>query len=125
MPPAAAADLLVAVHMGFLLFVVLGGVLVLRWPFLAWVHVPAAAWGALIEFGGWVCPLTPLENHFRHLAGQAGYQGGFIQHYIVPVLYPGELTRSIQVVLGVLVIAWNGFIYYRLVRQLRARRAAA
>jgi hypothetical protein len=82
------ADLTVLLHFGFVLFVVVGGLLVLRWPRLRWMHLPAAVWGVLIEFFGWICPLTPLENHLRDLRGQSGYAGGFIDHYIVSVLYP-------------------------------------
>jgi hypothetical protein len=93
------------------LFVVLGGLLVLRWPWVAFLHLPAAAWGALIEFGGWVCPLTPLEQSLRRSAGDAGYSGGFIEHYILPLLYPSALTRQIQVLLGVLVLAINLAVY--------------
>jgi len=110
----ALADAIVVLHFGFLLFVVLGGFLVLRWPQLAWLHVPAAIWGVLIEFSGWICPLTPLENHFRELGGQAGYSGGFIQHYIVSVLYPDRLTREMQFVLGTLVLGLNALIYVRI-----------
>jgi hypothetical protein len=110
----ALADVIVVLHFGFLLFVVLGGLAVLRWPRLAWLHVPAAIWGALIEFFGWICPLTPLENHFRALGGQAGYSGGFIQHYIVSVLYPDQLTRGTQLMLGALVLALNAIVYARL-----------
>ena len=107
------ADLVVVIHFGFLLFVVLGGLLVLRWRKLAWIHVPAAVWGVLIEFFGWICPLTPLENHWRRLGGQAGYSGGFVQHYIVSLLYPDQLTRGTQVLLGALVLALNGFVYWK------------
>ncbi len=120
----ALADATVVVHFGFLLFVVLGGLLVLRRPRLAWAHLPAAVWGILIEFVGWVCPLTPLENHLRALGGQAGYQGGFIAHYVTAALYPEGLTRGTQVVLGVLVLALNAFIYRRVwTRRRRAPRA--
>ena len=113
MPYRTLADLVVVLHLGFVLFVVLGGLLALRWPKLAWVHVPAAIWGVLIEFFGWICPLTPLENHWRELGGQAGYSAGFIQHYIVSLLYPDQLTRGAQVVFGVLVLALNGFVYWK------------
>lgn len=105
------ADALLVLHGLFILFVVAGGLLVLRWPKIAWAHLPAACWGAAIEFGGWVCPLTPLENHFRRLAGEQGYAGGFIQHYLLPAIYPDELTRAIQIGLGVLVILVNVAIY--------------
>lgn len=105
------ADLVVGLHVVFVAFVVLGGLLVLRWPRVAYVHVPAAVWGAAIEFAGWTCPLTPLENWLRRQAGDSGYSGGFIENYLLPVLYPSALTRDIQLVLGLLVIAINLAIY--------------
>jgi hypothetical protein len=111
------ADLLVVFHAAFVGFVVLGALLVLRWPRLAWIHLPCALWGALIEFSGWVCPVTPLESRFRQLGGQAGYAGGFIEHYLLPMLYPQGLTRPVQVALGVLVLAINVVIYRRLWRR--------
>ena len=101
------ADLVLVLHLGFVLFVVLGGLLVVRWPRLAWVHIPAAVWGVLIEYSGWICPLTPLENSFRVKGGDAGYSGGFIQHYIQPLLYPNGLTRGTQLVLGSIVLVLN------------------
>jgi len=103
----ALADVILVAHLAFVLFVVLGGLLVLRWPRLAWLHLPAAIWGVLIEYSGWICPLTPLENSFRTRGGEAGYSGGFIQHYIQPVLYPSGLTRSTQIVLGSLLLILN------------------
>ena len=109
----ALADLVVALHFGFVLFVVLGGLLVLRWRWVGLVHLPAAVWGAWIEFSGRICPLTPLENEYRRLGGEAGYTGGFIEHYILPVLYPHALTRNIQVALGVVVVALNVGLYLR------------
>lgn len=114
------ADVVVALHFAFVLFVVAGGLLVLRWSRVAWVHVPAAAWGALISFFGWVCPLTPLENHYRRRAGQAGYTGGFVDQYVMPVLYPGQLTRPLQITLGVLVLLANGAIYALVLRRRRS-----
>ncbi len=86
------ADLVVLVHLGFIVFVGLGGLLLFRWPRLIWLHVPIVAWGVVISVGQWVCPLTPLENWLRHRAGQSGYQGSFIDHYIVPVIYPSGLA---------------------------------
>jgi hypothetical protein len=119
------ADVVVVVHLAFVLFVVLGALLVLRWRWVVWLHVPAAVWGALIEFRGWVCPLTPLENRLRALGGAAGYPGGFVQHYILPVLYPGELTRTVQIVLGVFVVAMNVAVYgWLLHRGVLGRRRA-
>jgi hypothetical protein len=107
----ALADLVLVVHLAFVVFVVLGGLLVLRWPRLAWLHVPAAIWGVLIEYTGWICPLTPLENSFRTQGGEAGYSGGFIQHYIQPLLYPAGLTRTTQIVLGSIALILNLTVY--------------
>lgn len=106
-------------HLGFVLFVVLGGLLVLRWPRLAWLHIPAAVWGVLIEYTGWICPLTPLENSFRLRGGEAGYSGGFIQHYIQPVLYPAGLTRSTQIALGSFALLVNLTAYGVVVARTR------
>lgn len=103
----ALADLVLVVHLAFVLFVVLGGLLVLKWPRLAWLHVPTAVWGVLIEYKGWICPLTPLENSFRARGGGAGYSGGFIEHYIQPLLYPAGLTRGTQIVFGSLALLVN------------------
>ena len=105
------ADAIVALHFAFVLFVVLGASLVLRWPRVAWFHVPAVIWGALVEFTGWICPLTPLENRLRRSAGETGYQGDFIAHYVLPVLYPNGLTRRDQLVLGGAALAINIAIY--------------
>ncbi|MEZ4587840.1 MAG: DUF2784 domain-containing protein [Gemmatimonadales bacterium] len=116
-----AADLVVLVHLLFVVYVVAGALLVLRWPATAWVHLPAAAWGALIELTGWICPLTPLENRLRAQGGEAGYAGGFVEHYVLPVLYPDGLTSGTQRALGLLVIVLNLFLYSLVVR--RARRA--
>lgn len=116
------ADLVVGVHASFVVFVVAGGLLALRWPWVAAAHLPAAVWGTLIEFRGWICPLTPLEQSLRASAGQAGYEGGFIDHYLLPVLYPAGLTRGVQLVLGSLVIGVNLVVYgMLLLRWLRAR----
>jgi uncharacterized protein DUF2784 len=113
------ADLIVVIHFLFVLFVLFGGLLVLRWPWVACLHIPAAVWGAWIEFTGRICPLTPLENSLRASAGEPGYQGGFIEHYILPVLYPSALTRNIQLVLGGLVVGLNLAIYGYLLRRRR------
>lgn len=116
------ANLIVAIHFAFVLFVVLGGLLALRWPRIAWVHVPVVIWGALIEFTGWICPLTPLENRLREAAGETGYQGDFIAHYILPMLYPNGLTRQDQLMLGGLALAINVAIYTAVfVRHRRSR----
>lgn len=105
------ADLVVLVHVAFVLFVVTGGFLALRWRRVVWLHVPAALWGALIELGGWICPLTPLENALRRLAGGAGYRGGFIEHYVLPVLYPVHYTLVLRLALAAAVILLNGVAY--------------
>jgi len=106
-----AADVVVVLHLVFILFVVFGGLLIPRWPRAAWLHLPAAVWGAAIELCGWICPLTPLENRLRSAAGGSGYTEGFIEHYIVPVVYPVGLTRGTQVLLGCCVIMFNLAIY--------------
>lgn len=107
----AFADLVLIVHLTFVLFVVLGGLLVLRWRWVAFLHIPAAVWGVFIEYSQWICPLTPLENSLRRSGGEAGYSGGFIQHYIQPVLYPAGLTRGTQIVLGSLALLVNLVTY--------------
>jgi hypothetical protein len=99
-----AADAVVVVHLLFIGFVVFGSFLTWRWPKVAWAHVPVAGYGALVEFIGFTCPLTPLENYLRHRAGETGYHGGFIAHYLVRVIYPPGLTRGLQAGLGVLVL---------------------
>lgn len=114
------ADAVVLLHLGFILFVACGGFLALRWPKAAWVHVPAAVWGALVELAGWVCPLTPLENRLRLAAGEEAFTGGFIDRYIVPVVYPAGLDRELQVALGLAVIVGNIAVYGWLL--LRSRR---
>jgi len=117
MPFRILADTLVFLHLFFVLFVVLGGLLVLRRRRWAWAHLPAMVWGTLIEFGNWVCPLTPLENRMRILGGEAGYAGGFVERYVIPLLYPGQLTRTHQVVLGCVVILVNLFVYALVFRR--------
>ena len=117
------ADLIVLLHVLFVLFVVCGGVLALWWPRIIWIHVPAVVWGVLIEFFGWICPLTPLENRLRRAQGDAGYEGDFIAHYILPLLYPGGLTRGRQFVLGVLALSINLAVYSLVFA--RHRRSAA
>jgi hypothetical protein len=107
------ADLIVFIHFSFILFVIFGGFLVLKWRKLIWLHLPAAMWGALIEFAGWICPLTSLENQLRSTSG-GGYASSFIVHYIIPVIYPAVLTRKIQMSLGLAVILLNLFVYRKL-----------
>jgi hypothetical protein len=105
------ADVVVLLHFLFVLFVVSGGVLALWWPRILWLHAPAVIWGVLIEFAGWICPLTPLENRLRRAEGGTGYEGDFIAHYILPVLYPEGLTRRHQLALGALALALNLVVY--------------
>ena len=105
------ADAVVLLHLAFIVFVATGGLLVLRWPKVAWAHVPAALWGASIELAGWICPLTPLENTLRAAGGGSGYEGGFIDRYLMPVVYPSGLNRGMQVALGAAVIAFNLVVY--------------
>jgi hypothetical protein len=114
---ARLADLVVVVHAAFVAFVALGALFVWRRPRLAWVHVPCVVWGVAIEWTGGVCPLTPLEQSLRRAAGQAGYQGGFIEHYLEPILYPAGLTRTAQLVLGAAALLVNLAAYAALVRR--------
>lgn len=115
------ADVVVLLHFSFVLFVVLGGFMLVRWPKLVYAHIPVAAWGVLIEFAGWVCPLTPLENTLRARGGQAGYEGGFVEHYMIPVLYPQALNRHMQYALGIFVLIVNAIAYVRFFRRRRQR----
>ncbi|OLF54537.1 DUF2784 domain-containing protein [Pseudomonas chlororaphis] len=109
-----AADALVSLHLAFILFVLLGGLLVLQWPRLAWLHLPAAAWGVAVEVFHLPCPLTAWENRLRQGAGQQGYGGGFIEQYLIPLIYPAGLTPRIQLGLGALVLLVNVLVYARL-----------
>lgn len=114
---ARLADFVLVGHLVFVVFAVLGGVLVFRWRRIAWLHIPAVVWSALVEFAGWVCPLTPLENWLRAEHGSGVYHTGFVERYILPIIYPAELTRELQIVLGGLVLLINfgvyGWIIYR------------
>jgi len=105
------ADILVVLHFVFICFVIAGGLLVLRWRWVALIHLPVVLWGALVELMSWVCPLTPLENWLRRAAGGQGYSGGYIEHYLIPIIYPGGLTHEIQMMLGGFVIVINLIIY--------------
>jgi len=118
---ALLADAVLVLHFLFVAFVVAGGLLVLRWPRIAWLHLPAAAWGVVIEFAGWICPLTPLENHLRARAGQTPYMGGFVEYYLLPVLYPEGLTRETQYALGLAVLALNVAVYGFVLRRWGSR----
>ena len=105
------ANLVVVIHLFFVLFSVFGALLLIRWRKIIWLHIPAAAWAACIEFSGRICPLTPLENWLRLKGAEIGYGGDFVRHYILPLLYPSSLTREIQIILGVLVTGLNIAIY--------------
>lgn len=116
------AEGVVLLHLVFILFVVLGAWLCLKWPRIAFLHVPAFVWGALIEFQGWICPLTPLENALRRRAGAEGYETGFIEHYVVPLIYPPGLTRTHQIILGIGLLVLNGAAYTVAFNRLRRQR---
>ena len=115
------ADFVVVLHFAFVLFAILGGILVLRWRRGAFLHLPAALWAALIEFGGWICPLTPLEKWLRMKGGELAYKTGFVEHYILPLLYPSALTRQLQIILGFIVLGVNliiyGWVLYRTIKE--------
>ena len=117
-----AADTLVILHLAFIVFVMLGGLLLLRWPRLIFLHLPAVIWGTLVELQGWLCPLTPLEQQFRTLAGETGYSGGFVQHYLLPIIYPAGLTRELQIILAISVISVNLVIYTLIYVKYRRNR---
>ena len=116
------ADLVALSHLAFIAFALFGGLLALHWRWLPLAHLPAAGWAAAIEFFGWFCPLTPLENSLRRASGAAGYSGGFVDRYLIPVLYPAELTRELQLILGCALVVLNVAVYLVVWRRLRARR---
>jgi hypothetical protein len=115
------ADATVLLHLAFVLFVLLGGRLVARYPRAAWVHLPAVLWGAWVEFAGWVCPLTPLENWLRLRGGGAVYSSDFIERYLLPILYPAALSRDLQWALGSIVLLTNALLYFVAFRLMRRR----
>jgi hypothetical protein len=119
------ADFVVVIHLGFILFVILGGVFAIRWQRVIWLHIPAVLWGVWIEFAGWVCPLTPLENWLRLKSGMTGYSTGFVERYILPLIYPVNLTRNTQFILGLLVLGINVVIYGSIVIRYRSKRNKA
>ncbi len=116
MPYRTLAAVVALTHLAFIVFVLAGAFLLLRWPWLMWLHLPAAIWGVTIELMGWYCPLTRLENRLLHRAGREGYSGGFVAHYIFAVIYPQGLTRSIEIALGLVVLVVNVSIYVRVFR---------
>jgi hypothetical protein len=119
MPYGILADIVVWIHLAFVLFAVLGAILVIWWRWIFWLHLPAIFWAVWMEFSGKICPLTPLENWLRIRAGQGGYRGDFVEHYLMPVLYPVGLTRNIQILLGLLVIIINAALYGYIIFQSR------
>src|SRR5918995_4147781 len=115
------ADAVLVLHFAFVLFVALGSLAALRWPRVAWVHIPVTLYGAIIEFVGFICPLTPLEIWLRARGGEAGYEGDFIEHYITAALYPSGLTRELQIAIGMAVLLVNAAVYGQLLRLRRLR----
>jgi hypothetical protein len=116
----ALADFVVVTHLAFIVFVVLGGLLALRWRLAPLLHLPAALWGVYIELSGGICPLTPLEYKLRQAAGSSGYAGGFVEHYVVPIVYPAALSEQLQIVLASVVVLANILAYsFVLWRKLR------
>ncbi len=113
------ADLILVLHLLFVLFVLFGGLLCLHQIRWLWVHLPAMLWGVWVEWAGWVCPLTPLENHVRELASGDGYRESFVEHYLIPVMYPEQLSAWVQVVLGIIVLIINAVIYLKVFRKQR------
>ena len=120
----ALADLVLVIHFGFIVFVVVGGLLALRWRWAPLLHLPAALWGVIIELSGWACPLTPLENALRRASGVSGYSGGFIEHYVASIVYPAGLSYSVQLVLAGLVVLINSLVYLFVWRRRREGLAA-
>ena len=117
-----AADAVLILHLAFILFVIAGAVLVMRWPAVVWLHLPAAAWGTFVEVTGRICPLTTLENTLRRRAGLEGYAESFVEHYLVPVIYPAGLTRDIQWWLAGIVVIVNVALYFHILRNRRKTR---
>jgi len=118
-----AADLTLILHLLFVVFVIFGGLLCLHRTRWIWLHLPSMIWGVWVEWAGWICPLTPLENHFRQMASGQGYREGFVEHYLVPLIYPEQLTISLQWLLGGLILVINIFVYYCLLhKQIKQQR---
>lgn len=115
------ADFVLLLHFGFILFVLFGVLLAYKYPKLVWLHIPVAMWGMMISFYRWICPLTPLENYFRNLAGEQGYQTGFIEHYLLPLIYPGGMTEKIAISMGIFVLVWNSIFYAVLIFRNKRR----
>ncbi len=121
MTDAIIADLIMILHFAFIVFVVVGGFAVVRWSWIVFLHLPAVVWGVLIELLNWTCPLTPLEASYRYAAGQAGYSGGFVEHYLMPLIYPSGLTRSVQFAIAAVVLGINAYVYTLVIYRYRSR----
>lgn len=119
---ASLADLVLLAHLAFILFVSLGALLVLRWRRLAWLHLPMVAWSSIVNLTPWRCPLTPLENSLRTAAGEAGYEGGFIAHYITPLIYPAGIDWDMGLLIGIGIFAWNALLYGIILHRWRHTR---
>lgn len=117
-----AADLVLVTHLAFILFIVVGGLLVVKWPRVAWAHIPSWIYGALIEFVGWTCPLTPLEQRLRRAAGEGGYEGSFVEHYLVPIIYPSGYSFELRMMLGTAVVLLNVGVYAWVIRRRTTQR---
>ena len=111
------ADIVVVIHFLFIVFAAVGALLILKWWWIIYPHLLSAIWAAMVIGMGWICPLTPLENNLRRAAGQQGYDGGFIEHYLIPIIYPAGLTREIQIWIGIGVILINLLLYYIVIRR--------
>ena len=116
------ADLLVVFHLVFILYVIAGALLIFKWPKTLWFHLPSCFWGMTVEFTGWICPLTPWEIRLRRLAGEEGYSGSFIEHYLIPIIYPSGLTRAVQMLLGGTVLIVNLSLYTLILIKRRNRK---
>ncbi len=116
------ADLLVVFHLVFILYVIAGALLIFKWPKTLWLHLPSCFWGMTVEFAGWICALTPWEIRLRRLAGEEGYTGSFIEHYLIPIIYPSGLTREVQMVLGGTVLIVNLSLYTLILIKSRKRK---
>lgn len=116
------ADTVLFFHFIFVVFAIFGGLLVLYKRWVVWLHIPVVLWSSVVNLAGWICPLTPLENVYRFAAGQAGYEGSFIEHYIGSLVYPGGMTREFELIAGVSILVWNGLVYgFLTYRKLRRR----
>ena len=115
------ADLVLLAHLAFVVFVLIGGLLIACRSWWRWIHLPAAIWGLTVEATGWGCPLTRLENTLRRAAGEAGYDGGFVEHYLIPLLYPDGLTRNLQFIFATVVLVVNVAIYFGVARRRRLK----